>query len=218
MRFSWQAFEEKFGPVVSWGGPQYYTGGNTLSALLTLAKHRAPRRVLEIGTAFGHTTVALARTLPDARLWTIDISHEKGFDPTSPYASEVLPRAKVGHAIQSEARPLRERIVSIVDAPDRLHEAIRHERRHGGFDFIFIDGDHRWASVVRDTKLALDVAAEGAVIAWDDYSTAPGVGALVDTLNRTDDRIVAVEPTRLAYTVLDPTGWVILSGALAELT
>lgn len=49
------------------------------------------------------------------------------------------------------------------------------------FRFIHIDGGHAYDVVAKDINLAADVAAEGAVIALDDYRTAhtPGTAAAI---------------------------------------
>ncbi len=52
------------------------------------------------------------------------------------------------------------------------------------FDFVFIDGDHRYDTVIRDIKNGLAILKEGGILAGHDYGHEdwPGVKKAVDEL------------------------------------
>lgn len=119
-------------------------------ALCALARKLQPRRILEIGTARGRTTLLLADNCPDAEVITYDIDPEAG----SYFKSLTPPQARI-RAItcdfQNDAATL---------------------RTGAKFDFIFIDANHVESAVQADSELAFDLLAPGGIIAWHDYSNS----------------------------------------------
>lgn len=180
-----------------------YTHGNNLRVLCALAHDATPECLLEIGTAYGHTTVILAKLCPSSQLWTLGTCREYTGTTRSVYDREILPREEQGSFIKIQpeelrarihARVLRSRGRSVLCAADMPH-----------FQFAFIDGDHRWRGVVEDTKAVLDRIDSRGTIVWDDYGYALEVAAFIDLLNaRTGDRIISVGTTRICYVKLDP--------------
>jgi hypothetical protein len=65
-------------------------------------------------------------------------------------------------------------------------------------DFVFIDGDHSYEGVSKDTAIAFK--CEPKVIAWHDYSepTTPGVTQFLDDISE-EFTIYHVEDTKLAF-------------------
>ena len=132
-------------PLNPWDTPY-----NDSVAICAIAKTIKPRRILEIGTARGRTTLLLSDNCPDAEISTYDMdpnagSYFKTLDP---------PPARIKLSIcdvQSDAARLR-----------------------GGekFDFIFIDASHIETAVKADTELAFELVASDGVIVWHDYANS----------------------------------------------
>ena len=116
--------------------------------LLKLAVCTAPKRLLEIGSFRGYTALFLAQhTAEDARIVTVDRypEHGEAYRDT-PWAAKVERRVgETGPALFA------------ADAP-------------GSYDLIFIDADHAYESVRRDTELALPLVAPGGYVVWHDYA------------------------------------------------
>lgn len=204
MRQSWEAFLDQYAgspPVPE--SERAYTDGNNLRVLCALAHDADPACLLEIGTAYGHTAVILAKLCPSSQLWTLGTCREYTVKTRSVYDREILPREEQGSFIKIQpeelrarihARVLRSRGRSVLCAADVPH-----------FQFAFIDGDHMWRGVVEDTKAVMDRIDSRGTVVWDDYGYALEVAAFIDLLNaRTGSRIVSVCGTRICYVKLDP--------------
>ena len=96
----------------------------TESLIKTLLKLTKPRRILEIGTAIGYSTISMAYTVPDARIVTIEN-----------YPRRILKaRANIRRA------GIENRIELIEgDAGEVLRELASSAEGREGFDFIFLD-------------------------------------------------------------------------------
>ena len=67
------------------------------------------------------------------------------------------------------------------------------------FDFIYIDGNHTYESVLTDSHLALELLnKDGGLIIWHDFNNVPAVKTALDTLI-TREPIVSIHNTWIAY-------------------
>ncbi|MFT4283125.1 MAG: class I SAM-dependent methyltransferase [Candidatus Woesearchaeota archaeon] len=118
--------------------------------ICALAKKNNPKRILEIGTFHGSTTVNLANnTSDDAKIITIDLRKN-------------VERKNVGKFIKKHA--LNKKITQKY-ADDKNFNL----KNLGFFDFIYIDGDHSYEGVKKDTVNALEIISKG-ILVWDDYN------------------------------------------------
>ena len=62
---------------------------------------------------------------------------------------------------------------------------------HRTYDFIYVDGDHTAAGVLQDGINALECAAEGGLVAFDDYTWKSGKGPTFDPRPAIDALMVA---------------------------
>jgi predicted O-methyltransferase YrrM len=116
--------------------------------LLKIAVCTEPRRLLEIGSYRGYTALFLAQHIsPDARIVTIDRNPKHG---------EAYAKTSFAGMI--------ERRVGATDramfAPDGL----------ATYDLIFIDADHSYESVRKDTESVLPLLSPAGFIVWHDYA------------------------------------------------
>jgi predicted O-methyltransferase YrrM len=129
--------------------------------LASLAGLRQPERIFEIGTFDGGTTLMLARMVPHARVYTLDLppDHQDGINEVA--------LARVDGA-GSRFR----------DAPegDRIAQLFGDSREfdftpyYGKMDMVVVDGGHEADCVTADTENALNMVSPGGVVVWDDYS------------------------------------------------
>jgi len=103
------------------------------------------KRILELGSYRGDTARLLAEnTGPDTKIVTVDVEPKHG----AAYRGLDIER-KIQRKVGSISRALFE--------------------KDEKYDFIFVDANHDFNSVMNDTKVAFEVLAEEGVILWHDY-------------------------------------------------
>ncbi len=159
-------------PVLMETDSELPLGERVVLAGLVAAKQ--PRTIFEFGTFTGTTTRLLADvSSPDAHIHTIDL-------PAEQYATIGLPGSftpdQVGrHFVGDDA--YRDRIT--------LHRSDIQEFDFGPYlgrvDLVFVDADHTYDGVLKESALALRLVAPGGTIVWDDYQATQW--AVVRALN-----------------------------------
>lgn len=170
-----------------------------LLILARLVRELRPRRLFEIGTFDGRTTLALATNAPDdAQIYTLDLPAES----STALAIERSERAFVDKPVSGA------RFIG-TDAARKITQLFGDSAT---FDFspyhadlIFVDASHAYEYVLNDSARALTMLGDSrGVIVWHDYGEWPGVTRALDELARSDERFGAlrwVQGTTLA--VLD---------------
>lgn len=151
-----------------------------------LAELARGKRVLEVGSYLGLSTVCLARTAES--VLAVDPHDGRGTGLPQPTAGDFKRNVEV-HGVSSR--------VWTVEAT--FAEAIEGGHIDPGprFDLIYIDGDHARESVEADIALALPLLAPGGVLAFHDYESDvdPGVTEAVDALIGRGGRLLSVTGT-----------------------
>lgn len=176
-----------------------FTKGKDLQALCALAIISQAKCILEIGTAYGHTAVALAKACPEAEVYTLDTCKEMATEWRSQFKAEILSKEQQGSYIRKQPEELQARIHAQV-GPVHLGRSLVTMLPMPRFDFAFIDGDHRWRSVVCDTEAVLKRIAAGGLVVWDDYATATELRRFLKIVNeRSGGDIVIIPGLRICY-------------------
>lgn len=172
-------------PAIDVSAPQ----GKFLHLLATI---QGARRILEIGTLGGYSTIWFARALPaDGQIVTLELNPD---------------HARVARA--NFARAQVESKVQLIEGDARASLARLHAEQRGPFDLIFIDADK--PSTPAYLGWALKLARPGTVIVCDNVVRN---GAVVDAQS-TDESVIGVrklidlvstEP-RLSATALQTVG------------
>jgi predicted O-methyltransferase YrrM len=173
-----------------------------LCALLAIAKDIDAKKILEIGTFDGNTSLNLAVNT-NAMVTTMDLAPE--FDAKAQKNSLAYPEVDINVTNrtvlgrQFNAHPLKDRIRQVFGDSAKLDWG----KLGGPFDLILIDGCHDYLYVKSDTNNALAHLAPGGVIVWHDYGMVPDVCRVVDALENTinDLKLYALEGTRFAVAV-----------------
>jgi predicted O-methyltransferase YrrM len=156
--------------------------------LLVLTQMQNPKRILEIGTLGGYSTIWLARALPDdGRLITCEFSPKH-----AEVAKANIARAGVSHKVEIRVGP----------ALDTLPLLVAEKR--GPFDFIFVDADKKNNPGYFDW--ALKLSRPGSVILVDNVVRD---GAIADLKNPDPDlegtrrmhQLIATDPRVTATTI-----------------
>jgi len=174
------------------GLPRIEIAPNVGKLLHVLARAKGARRILEIGTLGGYSTIWLARALPPGgRLITLD------FDPKhASVARANIARAGLGDLVEQRAGR----------AADTLSELVASGEEP--FDFIFIDADKESYAEYLDWSLKLSrpgtmIVADN-VVRSGEVSDAASKDPLVQGVRRFLDQIAA-EP-RISATAIQMVG------------
>lgn len=131
-----------------------------------LAELATGRRVLEVGAAYGYSTVVLAQAA----------THVTSVDP-----HQWLPSYAPLMANLHSYGVARKVDVLVTDSFTALGDLATVGERFG---LVFVDGDHAEAAVEHDVTWARKLLAPGGILACHDYDevTCPGVRAALDRL------------------------------------
>jgi len=159
-----------------------------LAELLTLAaicRHLQPRRVFEIGTYTGSSTLVMAINLAaQAEIFTLDLEPSElvgSIYRGTSHASKI--RELYGNSLEFDYEPFR-----------------------GSVDLVLVDANHAYDFVKADTEKAFALLRPGGVIIWDDYrwldvhSECSGVTLCLNELQKTRP-IYSLAGTRFAIYV-----------------
>ena len=140
-----------------------------LEEFLDLIKSKypeGPKRVLEVGTAYGGTLLVWTRVCSDdAVIVSIDL-------PGGPFGGGYPPLRKLIYRRFARGR---QKIVLIRgDSHDlKVLNTVRRIFGNSGADMLFIDGDHSYEGVARDFKWYGSLVRDGGVIALHDIADGP---------------------------------------------
>jgi predicted O-methyltransferase YrrM len=136
----------------------------TANETLELQRLASGKRVLEIGSAFGYSTVILARVA----------QHVTAVDPHGALNSLETLRANLSAYGVTDK-------VTIHDAPSQMMMPALHTQGEL-FDLVWIDGDHEAPAVEHDITWGLELLNPNGVLACHDYDedTCPGVRVAID--------------------------------------
>jgi predicted O-methyltransferase YrrM len=166
-----------------------------LLVLATLVRRVQAKRIFEIGTFDGRTTLNFAANAPDAEVHTLDLPQDQQSALT----------IKIGDEKYIEKPKSGSRFVGTAEASRIVQHfgdsaTFDYTPFVGMMDFVFVDGAHSTEYVQSDTEKALQMLRPGGIIAWHDYGTAQVTEAL-DEMQRTRPalrELKRVEQTSLA--------------------
>jgi predicted O-methyltransferase YrrM len=144
-----------------------------------------PRRVFEIGTFDGATTLILARNAPNAEVFTLDLPPKQASVVAYyPPEQQFVAAGQVGRAFRDQPEASR---ITQLWGDSRTFDF---DPWAGSCDLVVVDGGHERDCVEPDTANALRMVKPGGVVVWDDYSWAwPDVIETVDALGKETVRI-----------------------------
>jgi len=158
--------------------------------IISVAKYTSAKRILEIGTFDGFTTLNMAANLEEeGEVFTLDLPLEEDARPET--VSNACDPSIVGSKFRGEReeKQIRQLWADSTNSDWSTFGA--------PFDIIFIDGCHAYPYVKSDSVNALKHVRPGGIVFWHDYGQIPDVSRAVDELAR-DYSIVAITGTRLA--------------------
>jgi predicted O-methyltransferase YrrM len=142
-----------------------YTPRIDVCVILTLLRRYKPRTFLEIGTNQGYTSLAIKKKFSKLAITTIDPGDKvPGGDRPPIQNGEYLSQDEIGSVLKPypDVTIIKERFEDV-------------DFKDSKFDCIYIDGNHSYAEVIKDTERALNLIAPGGVIIWHDVNNAKEV-------------------------------------------
>jgi glycosyltransferase involved in cell wall biosynthesis/predicted O-methyltransferase YrrM len=164
-------FAERFGSTDARAALSSCTPPEDTRAVLTLLAAVRPRRVLEVGTSFGHMTANMtALSPPDSVVYSIGMVADSGGPHSAREQEAELPNREqfarflnhfgTGHKAM------------LIEADSRIYDFAR----LGPLDFAFIDGGHDYDTVRSDSRGAYAALRPGGCLVWHHLpSTTPSV-------------------------------------------
>jgi hypothetical protein len=143
-----------------------------LCKIALIVKFLKPKRVLEIGTYNGMTTLQMALNAPaDCEVYTLDLPDELMASIKMSKIDELISKIfkeKFGTATGSyfANRPDLNIVQKLGDSSTFNYDELGGKK----FDLIFIDAAHDYANKKVDTENALRLIADGGVILWHNYN------------------------------------------------
>lgn len=166
------------------GGPWPYF------LLGSIAKALKPKRIFEIGTFRGVSTLTFAlNTSDDCEIVTLDLPQESTANDTATLSAGdrewvALARDSAGIAFRGTSQAAR---IRQVFANSMTFDAAAEV---GQVDLCFVDGGHSYDCIRIDTENALRIVKPGGLIIWDDYAW------FMDSVCRYLDELSAKMPLR----------------------
>lgn len=144
-----------------WDGSMTIT---EISSLCYLIAARRPRKILEIGSFKGLTTLDMALNAPAAEVHTLDLP--QATDPTSTRfktndTSIIGRRGFLYYADRPEAARVHQHFGDTA--------TFDYSEIGGGVDFALVDAAHSYEYVRNDTVKALPLMSDDSVMLWHDY-------------------------------------------------
>jgi hypothetical protein len=169
-----------------------------------IARLMQPERIFEFGTFDGATALLLARAVPTAEIFTLDLPPETyvapeafGF-PRSP-GNFASPHDEVGHEFRGT--PEAERITQLF-GDSRTFDFSEYTGRMG---VVIVDAGHGYEAASADSENAIRLAGPTGLVIWDDYIPMwPGVmRAVNETAARHNFSVFRLRGT--GFAIRDPS-------------
>jgi predicted O-methyltransferase YrrM len=193
-----QAFKMIIGTPkkVNYNACSKYFNGLDISSLLGLVEYFKPKRFVEFGLNSGHTARMVLDYAPYIENY-IGIDVLPGFKTVIENQNSEIP-LRAGEMAEKDKRLCKmiTKNGSIDITPEML----------GSVDMAFIDADHSYEGVKRDTELVLkSMGSKGGVIVWHDYlRTHLGVRRFIDERNQNDNRVCLINGTDVCFEIIKP--------------
>lgn len=143
--------------AVPYGNPPIapFQQRSEIVSFIELLRQEEPRRVLEIGTAFGGTLYLLAwASAPDACVLSLD------------RRDDLRRRRRLYRSFARERQEVQ--VMQCDSHSEETRDAVRAFFGDEPLDVLFIDGDHRYEGVRRDFELYRGLVRPGGLIAFHD--------------------------------------------------
>ena len=156
-----------------------------LIIISALIQSLLPKRVFEFGRFDGLTTLNLIKAAPKSNIFTLDLPskniNKAKFKLSSDKVKYERTAQRIAHRRWKDAK-VNDRITEILmDSASFCPRTYKGGILHKSIDLVFIDGNHNYEYVRRDTEASLEMINSKGIIIWHDYfkRSFPGVTAYI---------------------------------------
>jgi predicted O-methyltransferase YrrM len=139
--------------------------------------------VVELGVWKGHSVTFLANQIKklgfNGKIYAVDLWGDS-YQWTEPKNKKLKSQVPVLYDIYTEVKK-RGGVMDMITDLKGMSWEMAEKFEDGTVDFVFIDADHKYESVVKDIKAWLPKMREGGIISGHDYNNPCGVKQAVDT-------------------------------------
>lgn len=157
-----------------------------LKIISNIVKKKSPKRIFEIGTFQGRTTLNMAlNSSPDTEIITLDLpSSDLDSTKMDIEGGEIRYVQKDVSGERFLSHPMRSKIKQVYgDSATFSFQDYAHS-----IDLAFIDGSHAYEYVLNDSQKVLSIMKPGGIIIWHDYTNWPGVWTALNELYLKDPK------------------------------
>jgi hypothetical protein len=155
-----------------------------------LARGIPARRVFEIGTFDGDMTHYLAAQVPEAHIWTLDLTPAE-FDRINIEHTDWFQGEGIGREFHNT--PEESRITQLRGNT----ETFDYSQWRSSMDLVFVDAAHDYAHVLQDCHNALALARPGGWVVWHDF--VPQWAGLVQAIHKATTGLPLVRITQTTF-------------------
>ncbi len=159
-----------------------------LNILSLFAKIYHPKKIFEIGTFDGRTTLNMSlNSDEDTLIYTLDLPQEKiGATQLEVDQNDIKYIDKTESGMRFKNKEAGKKITQLFGDS----ASFDYSPYNGTIDMVFVDGSHAYDYVVNDTEVALKLLSNkgGGLIVWHDYDSWDGVTKFLNELSQTDPR------------------------------
>jgi len=163
------AAEVKRGEIYGW---------NYISKAFDVLDKLKPKKCLEIGSYLGGSTVTILTKCPESTItcidtwlgWAGNYITKEGRNEASIYLYQGYPTLFHRFKENMEIRGLGNRIRAIPLPSSEAYEALK--SNGDSFDFIYVDGSHRYRDVFYDLECYWNLLNPGGIMMLDDYENS----------------------------------------------
>lgn len=190
-----EQYPDAVGMVVAMGDMTYRVSNMDpfeLYCLAAITRIRRPRTIFEFGTYDGATTLWLARNVPEAQIFTLDLPPElRGYWERSTLVSGS--EGEDGLGARFKGTPYESRITQLL-GDSRSYDFSDY---FGRMDLVVVDADHSYECAKADSENALRILSPRGAVVWDDYGWPGVVQAVDEVAERHGLSTVRLIPTEL---------------------
>jgi predicted O-methyltransferase YrrM len=166
--------------------------GSELEIITKIVSKLKPKRIFEIGTFDGRTTINLAQNTPkETQVFTLDLPVDQvNLTKLKLYSKPEIDRDDTRY-INKQEIGLRYKKYSEKKKITQLlgdSATFNFNAYCKSMDFIFVDGSHSKDYVKNDTEVALRLANNNSVVMWHDYTNWEDVTNVMNEYFKSDTR------------------------------
>jgi len=157
-----------------------------LKIIRSLCKHFKTKNVLELGVRYGHTAKFILDQCSTIEKY-IGVDVNQNFHTKKQSQQTEVP-------LQTGIMALFDNRFQAITLENGTSDILNNLNIFGClFDLIFIDADHSFSGVERDTNISIKLLNKNGVIIWHDYGNEKDVTDYLNIISENDNKFIYIE-------------------------